>query len=179
MEGPSMRSSAAILGAFWIVVFAAIPMAFSAEATGEVSVTFVNSFYYSETADKTPDKREATLSEIRNTLVDLGPRYLSPGQFLKIEVLDIAKVAWQTPPAPPAAGETHVAKPVTHPLRMEIQYSLRQNGKLLSRSRETISDISYLANPVPPESKDALFHVKEMLRDWFAQTFGASAHQPE
>jgi hypothetical protein len=164
-----MRSLAAIFIALLIALPAAALPLDSAQA--EVSVTFINSFFYSDLADKAPDKREATLSEIRNTLVDLGVRYLKPGQLLKIEVLNMDRIT--LPPATPSARPSH-PKTDTQPLRMELQYALQQNGKTLLRSRDSVSDINYLANPVPPEAKkDALVHVKEMLSDWFTSTFPA------
>jgi len=167
-----MRSPAAILIALLIALPAAALPLNSAQA--EVSVTFINSYFYSDLADKPEDKREATLTEIRNTLVNLGDRYLKPGQLLKIEVLDMERI-----PLSPIAGEPHASKSGPQPLRMEIQYALQQNGRTLAHSRESISDINYVtdATAVPGQKapKDALATVKDMLRDWFTESFGASA----
>lgn len=176
------RQSNAILGSALIGVTLAFMAAvlLPRPAQAEVRVTFINSFYYSDLADMPPDKRESMLSEIRKTFVELGDHFLKPGQILKIEVLKIDRITLpaQTPPAAPSHPKTGTQprpKTGTQPLHMEIQYALQQDGKTLSRARASLSDIDYLANPVPPEAKkDALVHVKEMLRDWFTESFVAS-----
>jgi hypothetical protein len=170
-KGSSMRYAAAVS----IALLSAILLVTSARA--EVQVTFINSFRYSDFVDKPPGKREKKLTEIRNTLEDLGARYLNPGAVLKIKVLDMQRVALSIQPSPPK-GENHGPSAAIQPLRLELQYVLQQDGKTILRDRETLSDINYLANPsahAASEHDEPIDPEKQMLRDWFAERFGASA----
>lgn len=168
-----MRSSAALFVGAMLTFLASALLPGSAQA--DVRVTFINSYYYSDLSGKPPDKREATLSEVRKAFVDLGGHFIKPGQILKIEVLDMQRI--KLPSSDSAAGSAHASKTETQPLRLEIQYALQQGGKTLVQSRDSISDASYLANPIPPEAKKdrGFIHVKEMVRDWYTSTFGDSA----
>lgn len=167
-----MRFSAPLIVGAMLSFLAITLLPQSAEAG--VQVTFINSFYYSDLAGKPPDKREATLSEIRNAFVDVGGRFLKPGQTLKIKVLDMQLIKF--PSSIPSAGSKHTSKADARSLRMEVQYALQQGGKTLAQARDSISDVSYLANPIPPGTKKSpsLIRIEEMLQAWFAATFGAS-----
>lgn len=165
-----MRSSAALLIGVTLAFLATVLLPRPAQA--EVRVTFINSFYYSDLAETPPDKRESMLSEIRKAFVDIGAPFLKPEQVLKIEILKIDRIPTSSSSSSPAPAHS---KSEEQPMRMEIQYALQQNGKTLSQSRDSLSDVNYLSNPIPPDAKkDALSHVKEMIHDWFEETFGAS-----
>lgn len=157
-----MRFPAAITLAI-LSTFASVP-----KAAADVSVTFVNSFYYPDIQDK----REAFMSELRKTLQDLGEHYFASGADLRVEVFSFTPMGLTVP------------KGATPPSQMELQYTLRQNGKLLLRDHEVISDINYLDRPIVAEAKgeggehgsakkDPLAPQKAMLRDWFMQRFSA------
>lgn len=168
-----MRFSAALFIGAMLTFLASAVLPGSAQA--DVRVTFINSYYYSDLSGKPPDKREVTLSEVRKAFVDLGAHFIRPDQILKIEVLDMQRI--KLPSSDSATGSSHASKAEAQPLRMEIQYALQQGGKTLVQSRDSLSDASYLANPIPPEAKKnrGFIHVKEMLRDWYTSTFGDSA----
>lgn len=174
-KGSSVRHSATIS----IALLSAMLSLNSADA--DVQVTFVNSFRYSGLANKSQAKREATLTEIRNTLVELGARYLMPGAVLMVKVLDMERVALLIQPASPA-GEPGGPRESIPPVQLKIQYILQQDGKTILQDHETISDIDYLTNPSPHstnEHSEAIDPEKEMLRDWFAKRFGASTSSPQ
>jgi hypothetical protein len=130
-------------------------------AKADVRVTFVNSYRYGELQDKAEDKRLAELEDIRHTLEELGARYLSQHEVLKIEVLDIATVALMVPGVR------------VRPSQFELQYVLQKDGKIILQDREGLSDVSNLENPSTPKANDPMVYEKEMLRDWFAERFGS------
>ena len=175
-KGSSVRHFATIS----IALLSAILSVNMAEA--EVQVTFINSFRYSDLAGKSQGKREATLTEVRNTLVELGARYLMPRAVLMVKVLDMDRVAPLPIQPPLPKGENHGPSADVQPLQLEVQYVLRQDGKTILQDRETISDINYLANPAAhaaSENDEPVNPEKQMLRDWFAKRFGASTSSPQ
>lgn len=141
-------------------------------ARADVSVTFVNSYYYPALQQ---DKRQAVLGEFRKTLEEAGAR-LNSGEDLKVEVFSYMPMDITT------------AKDAPKPTQMDIQYTLRQNGQIVLRDRETISDVNYVDKPIVPEAKgeggehgsrkDPLAPEKAMLRDWFMQRFAAYVASP-
>jgi hypothetical protein len=160
-EDNAMRSSAAIMIALLETFVLMSP------ARADVSVTFVNSYYYPALQQ---DKRQAVLDDLRKTLEELGAR-LTSGEDLKIEIFSYMPM------------DVATSKDGTKSTQMDIQYTLRQNGKTVLHDRETISDINFVDKPVVPEpkgeggehgsKKDPLAPEKAMLRDWFTQRFAA------
>jgi hypothetical protein len=158
-----MRFSAAII----IALLATY--ALMSPARADVSVTFVNSYYYTAVQQ---DKRQAILDDLRKTLEELGAR-LTSGNDLKVEVFSYI-------PMDITAG-----KDGKKPTQMDIQYTLRQGGKPVMHDRETISDVDYVDKPVVVETKggeggehgskkdDPIAPEKAMLREWFMQRFAA------
>lgn len=143
-------------------------------ARANVSVTFVNSYYYPALKQ---DKRQAVLDELRKTLEDLGAHYFADNEDLKVEVFSYVPMDLSAAP-----------KGAPKPSQMDIQYTLRQNGKLMAHDRETISDVNFVGQPVKTEAKgeggehaskpDPLAPEKAMLRDWFMQRFSAFSVVP-
>lgn len=165
-----------------IALLSAILSVSSAEA--EVQMTFVNSFRYSDFVDEPPAKREKRLTEIRNTLEELGARYLKPGVVLKIKVFDMQRVALSIQSSSPV-GEAGVPRESIQPMQLEIQYVVQQDGKTILQDRETISDFDNLMNPSPHPTKEHSEHKeridpeKEMWRDWFVKHFGGAISPPQ
>lgn len=157
-----MRFSAAI------TVALLASYALMSPARADVSVTFVNSYYYTAVQQ---DKRQAVLDDLRKTFEELGAR-LTSGNDLKVEVFSYIPMDITT------------GKSGTKPTQMDIQYTLRQGGKPVLRDRETITDVNYVDKPVVAETKgeggehgskknDPIAPEKAMLRDWFTQRFAA------
>ncbi len=148
---------------------AAISLALPARAG--VLVNFINPENYHDFDTEAPAVRSAMLNELRQTLVELGATYLKPGQTLKIDVLDIDRAGFADPR--PMRGDLRIITNATPPPRFRVQYTLQQNGKVLARAQETISDINYLQNSDARFATGWLVYEKATLRDWFASRFGA------
>lgn len=161
-KADAMRFSAVMTVAFLATCASMSP------ACADVSVTFVNSYYYTAVEQ---DKRQAVLDDLRKTLEDLGAR-LTSGNDLKIELFSYVPMDITT------------GKGATKPTQMDIQYTLRQSGKPILHDRETITDVNYVDKPAAVEKKgeggehgskkdDPIAPEKAMLRDWFMQRFAA------
>ncbi len=157
-----MRLFAAIL----IASLAAIILAHPADAA--VSVSFVDPQNYSDFRSESGSQRDGMLGELRQTMMELGGRYLKPGQTLNIEVLDVQRAGLFRDTTP---SHTAILTPNTPP-RIDVQYTLRQNGKIILSAHEAITDIDYFLDQSSHLSSDRLVYEKQVLRDWFRKRFG-------
>jgi hypothetical protein len=149
-----------------IAALAAIMLAHPANAA--VSVNFVNPQNYSDLRSESASQRDEILDELRQTMVELGTRYLKPGQSLNIEVLDVQRAGLFRD-----TTSSHTALLTANtPPRIDVQYTLRQNGKIVRSSHEAITDIDYFLDQSSHLSSDRLVYEKQVLRDWFRQRFG-------
>ncbi len=155
-----MRATGAALLGLAMTFLAAAP------ASAGVSVHFTDPQQYnsSDFGSATP---EATLSELAGHLQKLGARLLKPNQSLRIDILrvDLAGMI-----EPFGAQQVRVMRDSTPP-RIKLRYVLTQNGRVLQRGEETLSDINYLMNSARASSGGRLSYEKEMLTDWFRRRF--------
>jgi hypothetical protein len=145
-----------------------------ASANAEVKVSFVNPQGYRDFETETASMRDEMLNELRQTLVELGARYLKPGQSLKIDVLDVQRAGLFRDTT---SSHTALLTPNTPP-RIDVQYTLQQNGKLILSAYETVRDIDYFLDPTSHLSSDPLVYEKQILRDWFRQRFSEMKPPP-
>jgi len=154
-------------GAWAVILVAAFVQ--GGPALADVKVTFVNPAHYSDRDFETPGLGASNIQEIQKTFQELGRSYLKPGQTLAIEVLDIQRAGMFTNRFSP--NDVRIVTDATPP-RIEVRYSLTQNGKPVMRVQEVISDIDFLMKPSVHYSSDRLVYEKAALRDWFQKRFG-------
>lgn len=113
--------------------------------------------------------RSATLTGIQQHLERLGERYLKPGQDLTIEVIDIDLAGrfelWRI-----NARDLRLMREVTWP-RIEVRYTLEQNGVVVESGEEAVTDLNYLMRAGIAYSSDPLRYEKAMLEEWFRTRF--------
>ncbi len=137
-------------------------------AAADVSVSFVNPQGYRDFQSEPVSQRDEMLNELRQTLVELGARYLKPGQTLKIQVLDVQRAGLFRDRTP-----SHTALLTANtPPRIDIQYTLQQSGKTTLQAHEAVTDIDYFLDPSSHLSSDRLVYERQVLRDWFRKRFG-------
>ncbi|MCC7252085.1 DUF3016 domain-containing protein [Hyphomicrobium sp.] len=142
----------------------------SVGAAAAVNVTFVAPERYRDF--RSSGSRNATLNQFRRIFTQLGTRYLKPGQSLSIDVLDI-DLAGEYEPWSGRLNDVRIMRDITPP-RIRMRYVLRENGRVLARAEETVSDMNYLMNPSARRSGEQLAYEKDMLRDWFRSRFGSA-----
>jgi Protein of unknown function (DUF3016) len=152
-----MRTLACLLSAIMICAWPAC-------ASAAVKVNLVNPEHYIDAGPYGRD-RARNLAEIEKAFRDLGDRYLSAGQTLTIEILDI-DLAGQLEPWHFNNYDTRFMRDITWP-RMKLRYTLERGGQPLLRAEETLSDPSYLERPNTHFSNEPLPYEKAMMERWF------------
>jgi hypothetical protein len=141
--------------------------ALEAQAAGTVQVRFVQPDKFSDVRDGHL-RAEDNLQMLQRHLEEIGARYVTDGQTLKIEVLDVD-----------LAGEVHrggrlddvrVLKGRADWPRIQLRYTLETPGAP-ARSREaTVSDFAYLER-TPTQPNEPLAYERRMLDEWFRAEF--------
>ncbi len=121
-------------------------------------------------------EREAVLTDLTAHFEKLG-QSLPPGQTLKINVTDV-DLAGREEPRLRGANDLRVLNGRADWPRMRLHYVLEQDGKVISSGDASLSDMSYMSRINRYMGDARLRYEKQMIDDWFAQTFGAPArHQ--
>ncbi len=157
---------AAVLVSFWAV---GLGMPMSARADTEVR--FVAPQHFADQEFKRSASRAEAIAVFERFLVELGDRYVRKGQSLVIEVLDVQLAgdyaSWWS-----VMNDVRVLTDATPP-RLNLHYTLRENGQILAEARESITDANYLTNPAARASVDPYIHEKVLLESWFRKRFAA------
>ncbi|ALK95579.1 hypothetical protein AB595_19045 [Massilia sp. WF1] len=139
----------------------------SAGAT--VTVTYVQPDRFSDVPFVTAD-REDTLKTLTDHFTWLGSS-LPPGQDLRIEVLDI-DLAGRLIPNARMGRDLRVLRGQADWPRIDLRYSLEQNGQVLKSGEAQLSDMNYLNHTNRYFDGEPLRYEKAMIDDWFEKTIG-------
>lgn len=117
---------------------------------------------------------EEVLQALRQYIERLGERHLQPGQRLRMEVRDIDLAgrfeSWHV-----EAQHVRFMREITWP-RIELHYTLEQDGRTLVSREAVLRDQDYLRQPNRYTTSDRLRYEKAMLADWFRREIGKPAH---
>ena len=138
---------------------------------GGVSVTLTKPEQYSD-IPFTPWDREEVLNGITEHFEKLGQK-LPADQDLKIEVLDVDMAGREIPGAR-TGRELRVLNGRADWPRMRLRYSLESQGKVLASGEAQLSDMAYLNRSPRYADGELLRYEKQMIDDWFKQTFLAA-----
>jgi hypothetical protein len=138
-------------------------------AGAAVSVTYVQPESFSDIPFPTWE-REDTLRELTEHFTKLG-NSLPPGQDLRIEVLDI-DLAGRAIPSARTGRDIRVMRGRADWPRIQLRFSLEQNGQVLKSGEAQLSDMSYLDHTSRYFDSEPLRYEKQMIDDWFEKTIG-------
>jgi hypothetical protein len=164
-------------GVAWLLV-ALLMTAPASRAAAEVTVVFSAPERFTDASlhgGYGAHARAFALDAIARHLEALGARDLAPGQTLAIEVLDV-DLAGRFEPWRAHDYDLRVLTGATWP-RINVRYTLSENGRVLLSAQETVIDQYYLARPARASS-DPLRYEKTMLDDWFRARFVARRAPP-
>jgi hypothetical protein len=136
-------------------------------AMAEVTVTFNQSKRYTDVPFATWD-RENVLAQLGDHFKKLG-EYLPPGQDLHIEVLDI-DLAGREVPNFRTGNDIRVTTGRADWPRMELRYSLEQNGQVLKSGDAQLQDMNYQMTRSHYFDSEPFRYEKQMIDDWFEKT---------
>lgn len=120
-------------------------------------------------------EREDVLKDLSAHFEKLG-QSLPAGQTLKIDVTDI-DLAGREEPRLRGASDLRVLNGRADWPRMRLHYVLEQDGKVISSGDASLSDMSYMSRINRYTGDARLRYEKQMIDDWFVQTFGVPAKQ--
>lgn len=148
---------------------AALALLASSSAWAGVQVSFEKPDDFSDLPFSTRE-REQVLAGLAEHFQWLG-KGLRPGQDLKIEITDV-DLAGREDLARRGAFDVRVMTGRTDWPRLRLRYELAQNGKVIASGNAALSDMSYLQRINRYSSNDSLRYEKQMIDDWFKDTFG-------
>ena len=117
-----------------------------------------------------PWEREETLKQLTDHFTKLG-NSLPPGQDLRVEVLDV-DLAGRAIPSVRAGRDIRVMRGQADWPRMQLRFSLEQNGQVLKSGEAQLSDMNYLDHHTRYFDSEPLRYEKQMIDDWFEKTIG-------
>ncbi|MGE0626472.1 MAG: DUF3016 domain-containing protein [Hyphomicrobiaceae bacterium] len=151
----------------WTILLAMPVMALlPSPVAAAVKVTYITPARFSDAGS-----HGVTMDHFRRVFAQLGDRYLKRGQALDIKVLDI-DLAGEFEPWRRHLNDVRIMRGITPP-RIKLQYVLRQNGRVIARRTETISNMNYQMNASARYSNERFAYEDDMLRDWFRSRFRA------
>ncbi|WP_158664998.1 DUF3016 domain-containing protein [Ensifer adhaerens] len=152
-----------------LALIAIVAVFLGGTANASVSVNFVRPEAFRDPDFRSVSERNRLIAEFRTYFEKLGTRYLKKGQALQIDVLDV-RLAGQYEPWRPDFDDVRILRDSTPP-RFKLRYALKENGRVLAKGEESVSDLNYLWNSSARAAMERHPYEKAMLRDWFRKRF--------
>lgn len=136
-----------------------------------VDVTFVEPAKFAD-AGRGSFETERTTKALAEIFQTYGKR-LPASQALKIEVTDVdlaGEMRWSR-----AANEIRVLRGRADWPRMELRYTLTENGRVLKSGEARLSDMTYLQHSLGPRYREPLGYEQRMIDEWITATFAPPA----
>ncbi|MET0267112.1 MAG: DUF3016 domain-containing protein [Duganella sp.] len=153
MMRPTIKSALAVL-----------LLAGASAAWAEVNVTYVKPDEFMD-VPRSEIERERVLKDFSQYFATLDKK-LPAGQQLNIEVLDI-DLAGQLWPRRSSGEDIRIMKGGADWPRMQLRYTLLENGKVLRSGEDNISNMMYQQRFTRHTSSDPMRYEKQMIDDWF------------
>jgi hypothetical protein len=138
-------------------------------AGAAVTVTYVQPDRFSDVPFVTWE-REDMLKDLTEHFTKLG-NSLPPGQDLRIDVLDV-DLAGRAIPSARMGRDIRVMNGRADWPRIQLRFSLEQNGQVLKSGEAQLSDMNYQNHSVRYFDSEPLRYEKQMIDDWFEKTIG-------
>jgi hypothetical protein len=138
-------------------------------ALAAVDVSFTNPDSYTDIEASNGGERKDTLDELSRHMKRLGDRYLTHGETLAIEVLDVdlaGRVRWTASARPLRIVNDRGDAPM-----IQLRYTLASGGQVIDRRDETLTDPGFLAFHGFTYQNESLPYEKRMLDRWFRERF--------
>lgn len=157
----------------WLACIAAAGGLVAAPAWAEVRIRFVDPAAYTDAGLYAPGPvgPDAPVLAAMRQVFERAGRRLPPGQDLAVEVLDIDLAGYFPPGQMPPY--TRLLLPTTWPA-IRLRYTLTQDGRVIGRGEETLTDQIYQRRAGAVRSTAPLRFEEPMVIDWFAVRFGAA-----
>lgn len=131
-----------------------------------VSITFDETRRFSDVPFDPQDRKQA-LDALSDHFTALG-KYLPAGQDLHITVTDV-DLAGRMVPNFSAGRDIRVVNGRADWPRMQLRYSLEQNGQVVKSGEAQLQDMNYQYNASRYFDSDLYRYEKQMIDDWFGK----------
>ena len=138
-----------------------------AQAYADAQVHFVRPEAFSDAGGTVRD-RDETLKLIERHIKQQAEKY-APGETLVIEVTDL-DLAGEIEPYTSRMDRVRVLRSITWP-KIDLRYVVSVDGKQSKQGEVRLSDTAYQDRMPRYSSGDPIRYEKQLLDDWFKQTF--------
>lgn len=149
--------------------------ALAADATGPVTVEFVNAEKFTDVNERwlpSAPEKNAHLAALRRHVEKKAAKYLAAGQTLRVEFTDIDLAGDHKAQTNPQLHDVRMVSGL-YPPRMSLRFVLRDaSGQELQAGEAKLSDIGFDSHSAGLSS-DPLRYEKRMLDKWLRQQFGS------
>jgi hypothetical protein len=152
------------------VAFSLCAATFAAQAGGTVNVSFVEPDKFYDSGNNQFDK-PTNLKTLEAFLQDLGKRYLSDGQVLEIEVLNVDLAGYSRPTR--RGGDLRIVRGGADWPSFTLRYKLSGSGQTIKEGEERVADLNYTGHIASYSNREPLRYEKQMLDGWFKARFSA------
>lgn len=143
-------------------------------ASAAVNVTYVHPEKFYD-LPFSPWERDEMLDDLTAHFQELS-KSLPQGQDLRIEVTDFDPAGRIIPNAR-AGRDLRVLTGRADWPRMELRYSLEQNGQVIKSGTAKLSDMNYQQTSIRYSDNVPLRYEKKMIDDWFDKTIAPIEHK--
>jgi len=156
------------------VLACAMGAAAGASFAGTVDVRYAPDAVFTD-AGSSPLQREARLAALAKHLQGLGERLLPAGQALRVDMLDLDLAG--TVRIGRRGTDLRVVRDRADEPRIELRYTLSEQGQVLRSGQELVSDLNFrhLPSGYGGGEDDGLRYEKQALTQWFTQRFGPAS----
>lgn len=172
---PACHSARRLAATISVAVAAAATLALGtadAARAATVDVSFVEPAKFAD-AGRGSFETERTTKALAEIFQTYGKR-LPASQSLKIEVIDV-DLAGDLHWGRAAVNEIRVLRGRADWPRMELRYTLTENGRVLKSGEARLSDMTYLQHSLGPRYREPLGYEQRMIDEWITATFGPAA----
>jgi hypothetical protein len=148
------------------LALAGLPAVSASSAQAGVSVTFDETHHYSDVPFDPTDRKEV-LDALADHFTMLG-KFIPAGQELHITVLDV-DMAGRMVPNFSAGRDIRVINGRADWPRMQLRYSLEQNGQVVKSGEAQLQDMNYQSRNTRYFDSDLYRYEKQMIDDWFTK----------
>jgi hypothetical protein len=145
-------------------------LAAAGASAGTANVTFVQPQKFTDVPFSSSE-RERVLQDLRRHFDKLAAA-LPANQQLNVEVTDV-DLAGETWPARMRGEDIRIMKGGADWPRITLRYSITQNGQVIKRGEDSLSDMAYQQHTTRYGGDDPLRYEKSMLDQWFHERVAA------
>ncbi len=109
---------------------------------------------------------------MQEIVVSVAAPYVSDGQTLKVDVLDVDLAGEVRPGA--RAWDVRVLRGSVDWPRITLRWSLEGAGQTSRSGEAVVQDMAYLTRIAPPLAGTSLVYERRMLAEWFRAQFGTT-----